>query len=712
MGIHAGFDELLQRRVMIKRVGAEVDAAFHRRLLDEARALSSIDHPNIPRVYSYDEGRFTLEPIQGKTLRAAAPELPFAERVRIAVAVASALAALHRAGLAYGALSADTIVITDAREVKLAGFALTNPDSDDTSSPDIAADRYALGLLLQFLFPQPDADVNAILAALLVEAPSDRATAASTLARLERLAQRPARRKRAILAAAAVVLVAGGAAKYTIDLERQRAAAIAAQSEAELRRGQASALLAFTIGNLHERLVGVGKLEILDSTAKQALAFFDAPQGRNVSAGELALNATALARLGEIRLDQGDRVAAQRAFERALEVAGIGVRQHPRDDELQFALGRAHSWVGNALQLDGNVPRAVVHMTEYATIVDELVRRHPQDTRFLQERAYAHSNLGTLLEQQEMVGEALAEYETGLATKKRILGPRPSDDDRAGIAVTTNKVAVALQKLGRAVEAKQRFREERTILESLLAHQPSNMLFRRRLAVCHDYLGAMAIAAGDLEGAQQHVTAQFALNEQLAAFDPQNMEWRRNLAIARMQVGVVERMRGNLAASLDAHAASDRLLQSILSRGTPAKARLRDMAAIQNEYGRTLLAANRAREAAARADRTVAMLAPMRNDVATQRFLSDALLVQGEARLARGDAAGARASWEDADAVIRGLAAGSSNPRLLDLHARVLLRLGDIALARPIVERLFAAGYRNREFVALWEKAAERKERT
>ncbi len=597
MGIHAGFDELLQRRVMVKRVGAEVDAALHRRLLEEARALSSIDHPNIPRVYSYAEDRFTLEPIQGKTLRAAAPELPFAERVRIAVAVASALAALHRAGLAYGALSADTIVITDAREVKLAGFALTNPEADDFSSPDTAADRYALGLLLQFLFPQPDADVNAIIAALLVEAPSDRATAASTLARLERLAQRPARRRRTLIAAAAIVLLVGGAAKYTIDLERERAAAIAAQSEAELRRAQASALLTFTLGNLYERLDGVGKLDILDSTTKQALAFFNAPQGRNVSADELASNATALTRLGEIRLAQGDRAAAQRAFEHALEIARAGVRQHPRHEELQFAQGRAHSWLGNALQLDGNVERAVVHMTAYATIVDELVRRHPRDARFLQERAYAHSNLGTLLEQQEMVGEALAEYETALATKKQLLGPQPSDDDRAGIAVTTNKSGVALQKLGRMAEATQRFNEERTMLESLLAQQPTNMLFRRRLAVCHDYLGAMAIAAGDLESARQHVEAQLANNEQLTAFDPENMDWRRNLAIARMQVGVAARMRGELAASLDSMAIADRLLQSILARGTPGKSRLRDMAAIQNEYARTLLAANRAREA-------------------------------------------------------------------------------------------------------------------
>jgi tetratricopeptide (TPR) repeat protein len=706
MDIHAGFDELLQRRVMVKRVGAEVDAAFRRRLLEEARALSSIDHPNIPRVYSYAEHQFTLEPIQGKTLRAAAPELPFGERVRIAVAVASALAVLHRAGLAYGALSADTIVITEAREVKLAGFALTNPEVDHSSSPDTAADRYGLGLLLQFLFPQPDADVNAIIATLLVEAPSDRATAASTLERLQCLAQRPARRKRVILAAAAVVLLVGGAAKYTIDLERERAAAIAAQSEAELRREQASALITFMLGNLFERLSGVGKLEILDSTANHALAFLTAPQGRNVSADEMASNSMALTRLGEIRLRQGDRAAAQRAVERALQVV-----PNPRHDELQFALGRAHSWLGYALQLDGNVDRAVVHTSAYAAIADELVRRHPHDPRFLQERAYAHSNLGTMLEEQEMVGEALAEYETALATKQRILGPQPSDDDRAGIAVTTNKIAVALQKLGRMAEAKQRFNEERTTLESLLTHQPSNMLFRRRLAVCHDYLGAVAITEDDLESARQHVTAQLALNEQLAAFDPQNMDWRRNLAVARMQAGVVARMRGDLATSLDSLAIADRLLRSILARGTPGKSRQRDMAAIQNEYARTLLAANRAREAATRAEQTVATLTPMRNDVATQRFLCDALLVQGEARLARGDAAGARASWEEADAVIRGLAAGSSNPRLLDLRARVLLRLGDVALARPLVERLFAAGYRNREFVTLWKETAERKEK-
>src|ERR1051325_11514833 len=180
--VHTGVDVLLQRRVMVKCVTSDVDAALRGRLLDEARALSSIDHPNVPRVYAYAEepghDRFTLELIEGTPLREAAPALPFRERVRIAVAIASALATLHRAGLVHGLLSPDAIVLTNAREVKLTGFALTSPHIDDASSADAAAtnafDRYALGQLLQFLFPRPDAELQSIIGELLRDAPSDR----------------------------------------------------------------------------------------------------------------------------------------------------------------------------------------------------------------------------------------------------------------------------------------------------------------------------------------------------------------------------------------------------------------------------------------------------------------------------------------------------------------------------------------------------------
>jgi len=724
--VHAGMDDILLRRVLVKTIPGGVDPGFRERLLDEARALSALAHPNIQRVYSYaetpDGDVFALEPVEGTTVAEAAASMTVAERVRIANAAASAIAAAHHVRVVHGALSPASVILTKSHEIRVIDFALTTTHvsaprepGPDWLSPEQrrgepathASDMYALGLLLRFLFADGDSEMRAIIASLVQEAPSDRATAGFTVARLERLAERPRRRARIVASAVTLALLTAGAVKYTLDLRRERAAAVAAQADEELRRAQASALVTYMLDDLHDKLDAVGQLDILDRTTRKALTYFASLSPDSIAPRELASNAKALTNLGQVQLSQGDRAAAAKTFEQSVRLAEAGAHHDPGDDESRFALGRAHSWLGNALQLDGDVDRALAHMREFARTSDDLVQRHPRETRFLHEQAYAHGNIGTLLEQQEHIAEALAEYERAMAIKKQILALEPGDDLLASVAVSTNKIAVARQKLGRLEDARLGFEEELRIRETLLSRQPANKPWRRSLAICHDYLGALAVATGDPDAALRHFSRQRTIDEELTAFDPRNMDWQRDLAIANLQSGVALRMRGGIDAALESHAVADRLLQSVLARGTPGKSRLRDMANVQIEYARTLLAAGRAREASARADRAVAALLPMRDEPPAQRFLGDALLVQGEARFAQGDAAGARASWEDADAVARGLAARSSNPRVLDLHARILLRLGRTDLAQPVIEQLLATGYRNRELVLLWKRGKE-----
>jgi hypothetical protein len=89
-----------------------------------------------------------------------------------------------------------------------------------------------------------------------------------------------------------------------------------------------------------------------------------------------------------------------------------------------------------------------------------------------------------------------------------------------------------------------------------------------------------------------------------------------------------------------------------------------------------------------------------RNELPAQKILSDALLVQGEARKARGDFAGATVAWEDALDLLVPLQALSPDPRIADTHARVLLQLGRRESAQPLIQRLASIGYRNREYEA------------
>lgn len=88
-------------------------------LASRAGLLTALDHPHLARVVAVEPlgpGRVALvcEHVPGPTLaavRAARPPLADGEVVTVAVPVAQALAALHAAGLAHGAVGADRVVL-------------------------------------------------------------------------------------------------------------------------------------------------------------------------------------------------------------------------------------------------------------------------------------------------------------------------------------------------------------------------------------------------------------------------------------------------------------------------------------------------------------------------------------------------------------------------------------------------------------------------
>ncbi|MCC2333508.1 hypothetical protein [Cellulomonas wangsupingiae] len=88
-------------------------------LASRAGLLTGLDHPHLARVLAVEPlapGRVALvcEHVPGPTLaavRAARPPLADGEVVTVAVPVAQALAALHAAGLAHGAVGADRVVL-------------------------------------------------------------------------------------------------------------------------------------------------------------------------------------------------------------------------------------------------------------------------------------------------------------------------------------------------------------------------------------------------------------------------------------------------------------------------------------------------------------------------------------------------------------------------------------------------------------------------
>src|SRR6201987_5484681 len=130
--VYRAYDEVLHRDVAIKVVNKDtrLDSSVSQNLLHEARASSSLAHPNICTIYEVGETDgelyIVMELIEGKSLSAMRGDvgLPPESVMRYGVQIASALTRAHDRGIIHRDLKTANIVVTADGLVKVLGFGL------------------------------------------------------------------------------------------------------------------------------------------------------------------------------------------------------------------------------------------------------------------------------------------------------------------------------------------------------------------------------------------------------------------------------------------------------------------------------------------------------------------------------------------------------------------------------------------------------------
>src|SRR5262245_51819087 len=228
--VYAAHDHRLERSVAIKRIRpGQTDGQERERFWREARAAASVNHPNVCQLYEIDEdgeGLFlAMELLEGESLsdRLTRGPLPAGEAVQIALAVLSALSALHQKGIVHRDLKPSNIFLS-ANGVKLLDFGLARPFiSGDGSNPndvtrpgvllgtpsylppeliegqvaDARSDLFALGIVLYEMLvgtpPFRGSSVVAVASAILKDEPPALGGSASIVG-LDRIVHRALRK--------------------------------------------------------------------------------------------------------------------------------------------------------------------------------------------------------------------------------------------------------------------------------------------------------------------------------------------------------------------------------------------------------------------------------------------------------------------------------------------------------------------------------------
>jgi eukaryotic-like serine/threonine-protein kinase len=130
--VYKARDQHLDRLVALKVLLPETvhNPDRRRRFVQEAKAASALNHPNIVHIYDIDEAEdvlfIAMEYVAGKTLDQVIPRkgLPLGEALRYAGQIAGALAAAHAAGIVHRDLKPSNIMLTEQGAIKLLDFGL------------------------------------------------------------------------------------------------------------------------------------------------------------------------------------------------------------------------------------------------------------------------------------------------------------------------------------------------------------------------------------------------------------------------------------------------------------------------------------------------------------------------------------------------------------------------------------------------------------
>jgi len=161
----------MQRRCAIKVLPANrvKDTSYLGRFQREARAVATLDHPNIVRAYDVDQQNeggaeihfLVMEYVEGQSVEALVKKqgpLPFVEAADIIRQAAEGLSHAHQAGLVHRDIKPGNLLVNDSRAVKLLDLGLARFFKEDgEESLTIKHDEKVLGTA-DYLAPEQAVD--------------------------------------------------------------------------------------------------------------------------------------------------------------------------------------------------------------------------------------------------------------------------------------------------------------------------------------------------------------------------------------------------------------------------------------------------------------------------------------------------------------------------------------------------------------------------
>lgn len=340
---------------------------------------------------------------------------------------------------------------------------------------------------------------------------------------LDQIIQRDAQRQlRRVIAITFLTLL------LTLSMALMLVFVVRARIEAESQRRQAEGLIEFMLTDLRQKLEGVGRLDVLQTVNKRALAFYAEQSDLNALPAEsLERRARILHAMGEDDHKRGDVAGALAKFREAHRVTGALLAADSRDPPRLFAHAQSEFWLGYVDFIRFRYDTALPRFTAYRALAERLVRLVPNNQAYWRELGYAQGNLCTIAVDRRGPPAQLNECRNALRTMERVEQMNPGDHSvDADLANRHAWMADALRMQARDADALRERSQQAAILQVLLRNDPKNASYLQDWMLARYSISQLLYALGERTRAEKLREEARADVNRLIASDPDNNDWR------------------------------------------------------------------------------------------------------------------------------------------------------------------------------------------
>jgi tetratricopeptide (TPR) repeat protein len=521
---------------------------------------------------------------------------------------------------------------------------------------------------------------------------------------LDDLRQRDMRRRHRRM----VIVTAASVAGMALTLMLAWAASVA-RNDAERHREQADDLIGFMLGDLHERLNEVGRLDVLDSVSVKAMDYFENMKPRDLNEDALLGRAETLSQLGQVQLTRGHLGDAMTSFEEALRAVEELSARDPADLARLFELGQAHFWVGYVHWENNDFAAADKSMQTYYRISERLYNAEPENDDYILELGFAFNNLAILSNLRGDIKQAL-DYNQRMIDMSREVHERDRENETYlhALADAYSWSGSMLRRDGQLAASVERFGEYLQLVGEAGRSDPANTQWTEHRMIAHRFVADGELELGNTDMARSNFEAGMSLAKQLFEIEPTNKLWQVEHAMLVQRLALMDIRAGMSTQGLQLLESTRHGIQERLASSTDRDDWLMLGAGLDLVIGRVSLEAGNQAEAASIASAVVGVARQLFEQNPTV-IMNRSLLVNSlifEARIAAADPESPQenSKWQEVMAVIDETEKAQFFPEGLDAYVRASLYAGRRENIADKIRVLHDAAYQHPDFVTVLDE--------